>query len=214
MFTNLLKTKLAMNYSIFNLGVCGSHTQREYDSLLSYPVQPDIIILAYYHNDIESAMNAKGISPNITNPKDELCAFSRLFVNNSLFFNYMFTKYAKSKISAQFMESKNNDILAYLNEDLWQKQTEYLDNFYNYSIENNVRLIIIFFPAMGEGITFTHELAGVKLEEYCIDKGIQYLDLYPKIQNLEVYERVANPMDHHPSAEVNSIIADLITENL
>ena len=56
MFSNILKNKLKEEYNIFNLGVCGSHTDREFDSLLNYPIKADIIILGYYHNDIESAM--------------------------------------------------------------------------------------------------------------------------------------------------------------
>ncbi len=210
MFTNLMKEKIGNKYAIYNLGVCGSHTQREYDSLLTYPIKPDIIILGYYHNDIESAMVKLNNMPKFKNPKDDLNSFSRFIVDNSLFFNSLYTNYAKKSISSQFMESPQNDLLAYLNEDLWNSQQKELDKFVDYSKEHNVHLIIIFFPAMGEGIAFSNVMAGSKLEEYCKNKDVKFINIYPKIKDIELKKRIANPLDHHPSAEINIIIADFL----
>ncbi|MDD2387896.1 MAG: hypothetical protein PHP52_14060 [Bacteroidales bacterium] len=105
MFVNILKNELTDNYNLFNLGVSGSHTDREFDSLLTYPIKPDIIVLCYYHNDIESAMIEHNFSPKIKNPKDKLSNISKFFVDNSLLLNFLFSLNAKKSISSQFMES-------------------------------------------------------------------------------------------------------------
>ena len=214
MFSNILKNQLKEEYNIFNLGVCGSHTDREFDSLLNYPVKADIIILGYYHNDIESAMIKYKFSLDIKNPKDNLSKFSKLFVNNSLFINYMFTIKSKKSISKQFLESDKNDLLAYLNKDLWEYQKSSLDKFYNYCIENNIKFIVLFFPELNEGITLTNELAGKKLETYCMEKNIDFINIYSDIKNLPIHKRIANKLDNHPSAEVNKIIARKLLKSL
>ncbi len=212
MFANILKKESSGTYSFYNLGVCGSHTDREYDSLINYPIKPDVIVLCYYHNDIESAMIKFNFSPEIKNPKDNLSKFNKFFVDNSLFLNYLFTINAKKTISSQFMESEQNDITAYLHDELWNYQVNSLDRFYNYSVENNVKFIILFFPALGNGIVFTNELAGKKIEQYCNEREIEFVNIYPVIKDLPLKERVANSLDHHPSAEVNKIIAEIILE--
>lgn len=210
MFTSTMSEQLKNGYLVFNLGVCGSHTDREFDSLMQYPVKPDIIILAYYHNDIESAMIKLNKTPKIENPKDQLNGLSRLFVNNSLFANLLFSNYAKKQISTQFMESPNNDLLAYMNENLWNYQKNSLDKFNYYSKDNNISLIILFFPGMGESIAFSNFIAGVKLEEYCTNNNIKFVNLYPSIKNIPSNKRIVNKLDHHPSAEINIIVANLL----
>lgn len=208
MFVNILKKDIQDNFNVFNLGVCGSHTDREFDSLLNYPVNPDVIVLCYYHNDIESAMINYNFFTDIKNPRERLSSFSKLFVDNSLFINFLFTLSAKKSISAQFMESEKNDIIAYLHQDLWEYQINALDKFYNYASENNTEFIIVFFPGLGDGIVFTNELAGKKLEQYCNDRGIEFINIYNEIKNIPLKRRVANSLDHHPSAEVNKIVAE------
>lgn len=212
MFTNILKEKINNEYNIFNLGVCGSHTDREYDSLLTYPIKADVIILGYYHNDIESAMIHYNIKPDIANPKDNLSGFSKFIVDNSLFANFIFSGYSRKKISTQHMESKHNDLLVYLDEDMWNYQQSSLNKFYNYCIENNTRLIILFFPSMSEGISFSNALAGEKLKTYCKERNIEFINIYSSIIDIPINKRIVNKYDHHPSAEVNKIIAEIILE--
>lgn len=214
MFVNILKNELTDNYNLFNLGVSGSHTDREFDSLLTYPIKPDIIVLCYYHNDIESAMIEHNFSPKIKNPKDKLSNISKFFVDNSLLLNFLFSLNAKKSISSQFMESEQNDLTAYLHDNLWAYQTNSLDKFYNYSIENNTELIIMFFPGLGEGIVFTNELAGKKVEQYCNERDIEFINIYSDIKNIPLERRVANSLDHHPSAEVNKVIASLLEKRI
>jgi hypothetical protein len=214
MFVNILKTDLQDNFNVFNLGVCGSHTDREFDSLLNYPVSPDVIVLCYYHNDIESAMINYNFFPDIKNPRDNLSNFSKLFVDNSLFINFLFTLSAKKSISSQFMESEQNDIIAYLHQDLWEYQINSLDSFYNYASDNNTEFIIVFFPGLGDGIVFTNELAGKKIEQYCNDRGIEFINIYDEIKNIPLKRRVANSLDHHPSAEVNRIVAEKLQDKI
>ncbi len=206
-FSSVLKKELSQEYNVFNLGVCGSHTEREYDSLLTYPIKPDIIILGYYHNDIESAMIKHNIQPKISNPKDKLSSFSKFLIDNSLFLNFIFSIKAKSQISAEFMESEQNDILLYLNEDIWNTQKQSLKKFKEYSNENNVRLIIVFIPGLGEGIAFTNVIAGKKIEDFCREENIEFINIYQHIKNLPASKRIANKFDQHPSPEVHKIIA-------
>lgn len=214
MFTNILKNEIKSDYNIFNLGVCGSHTDREFDSLLSYPVKPDIIILGYYHNDIESAMIKFGIKPQFSNPKDNISSFSKLIIDNSLFANFIFSSYAKKQLSSQYMESEQNDLLIYLDDKIWDYQKSSLDKFYTYCDENDTRLIIIFFPAMSDGIAFSNALAGKKLETYCVDRDIEFINIYPFIKDIPINKRIASKYDNHPSAEINKIISEQILKKL
>ncbi|MDD2635624.1 MAG: SGNH/GDSL hydrolase family protein [Bacteroidales bacterium] len=214
MFTFLISEQLKKDYLVFNLGVCGSHTDREFDSLMQYPVKPDIIILAYYHNDIESAMIKLNKTPKIENPKDKLNGLSRLFVNNSLFANFLFSNYAKKQISSQFMESPNNDILAYLDDSLWGYQVTALDKFNNYCLKNRIPLLIINFPTLNEGITIVNRIAGNKIEDYCLQNQIEFINIYDYVIDMPMSKRIANPMDNHPSAEVNKIVSNLLIEKI
>jgi lysophospholipase L1-like esterase len=211
MFVNTLKKSLTKSYNIFNLGVSGSHTDREFDSLTCYPIKPDLIVLCYCHNDIESAMLKQNYFPQIKDPKENLCNFSRFIIDNSLLANFIYTRQAKKSISMQFMQSEKNDIIAYQNDDLWNYQTKSLDKFYNYSIENQTDLILVFIPGLGEGIVFTNELAGKKVEQYCLERDINFINIYSAIKDLPLERRVVNSLDHHPSKEVNEIIANLLT---
>lgn len=207
MFVNILNEKLKNDYNIFNLGVSGSHTDREFDSLKNYPVNPDVIVLCYYHNDIQSAMIKHNFQPNIKNPKADLNKLGKFIVDNSLCINFLFTLNAKKTISRQFMESEQNDIIAYLRDDLWNYQKKSLDQFYNYANKNNTEFIILFFPALSDGIVFTNELAGKRIKHYCHERDIRFINTYSKIKDIPIQNRVANSFDHHPSAKVNRIVA-------
>jgi len=213
-FSSILRKELRQQYNVYNLGVCGSHTEREYDSLLTYPVKPDIIILGYYHNDIESAMIKHNIHSKFSNPKNKLSPFSKFIIDNSLFFNFLFSIKAKSQISAEFMESEQNDILLYLNDDIWNTQKQSLKKFKEYCLENNVKLIILFIPGLGEGIAFTNVIAGKKIEEFCREENIEFINIYPYIKNLPISKRIANKFDQHPSSEVHKIIAKKLLTQL
>lgn len=213
--TSKLKNHIGNEFNIFNLGVSGSHTDRQFDSLINYPIDPDILVLAYYHNDIESAMIKYNLMPEFSNPMESLCKFRKAIVNKSLFANFIFVNYiARPKISTQFMESPKNDLLAYLNKDLWDYQTYSLDKFNNYCIQNNVKFIMIIFPGMGEGIAFSNFMAGIKVEEYCEHRNINYINAYDHISHLPMRQRVANQFDHHPSATVNKIIAKVLASKI
>lgn len=211
MFTELMKTKLSEEYSIYNLGMCGADTDTEFKNLLRYPVKPDIVILCYYHNDIATAMEATSFICNVNNPYEELNGIEKFIVDYSLFINYFYTDFASKMISQQFKESKTNDILAYQNLDVWNKQESILNLFSEYATQGEIRLIIVFFPSMSETMLVSHQLAGLKIMDYCEKRNLEFLNIFELIKDTPVDKRIVNRRDSHPSSFVNTIVADKLS---
>lgn len=54
-FSDVLAAKLGDGYAVFNLGQPGIATASELKNLQAYPVQPNVVVLQYFLNDIEDA---------------------------------------------------------------------------------------------------------------------------------------------------------------
>ena len=129
-------------------------------------------------------------------------------------FNYMYSIYEKRQISTQYMLSPNNDILCYLNDEIWKSQAESLDKFYHYCQTNNIELIVLYFPPMNDAITIINGIVSPRLKDYCIARGIKFINLYSYIIDLSTQKRVVNSMDDHPSAEVNKITFKVLLKEI
>lgn len=63
LFSYKLGQMLGDDYAVMNVGRAGASTQGEIENALAYPYKPDVIILAFYLNDIDGVAVDKGFPP-------------------------------------------------------------------------------------------------------------------------------------------------------
>ena len=53
-FVSIIRSKInSTKFEVFNLGKGNSDTKDELKRLIAYPVKPDVLVLQYYHNDMQ-----------------------------------------------------------------------------------------------------------------------------------------------------------------
>jgi len=213
-YSNVLESMLVKNYSdlqVINMGVNGSDTKDEYNTLMAFmkesQIKPDFIILQYFGNDIERIAKKNGIRFRGFDAYKDLPGGLDQIVKSSYFFNYIYWIYPHADVKSYltFLYQSYND------EQSFNEHTKDLDLFISYSREKNIPLLILIFPFM-QDLKFSDDLYIQKLSVFFSSKGVDYVDVAKLIEDLPVKERVINNNDGHANAKVNRRIANEINQ--
>lgn len=232
-FSNILAHRFAPGYDIFNLAVRGADTRDEMSFLRTFPVKPDILIVAHTNNDIYTVVDKAEIATLLPVPKDIARPMklksSKCYVINHLFFpnflHYLITEWmrkiyiterASSFISfSQFLYSDDARLIEmcyYRSDTLLQLHFRNIDHIVDYAHDRQIPLYVLLFPKMNdEVVEFTNATANIPLNNYLKLKGVSCINLTPILLNLSQSHRMVSRFDPHPSAKSNALIADTLT---
>jgi len=211
-YSNILEELLIKRYpdlQVINLGVNGSDTKDEYNTMTGFiqssQIKPDMIILQYFCNDIEKVAKKNGIKFTGFTSYDDLYRGFDQIVKSSYFFNYLYWIYPHVDVGS-YIEFLNQ---SYKDEYSFKEHLKDIDLFATYSREANVPFLLLLFPFM-QDLTFSENLYIGKLAVFCKERSISFIDVAQLISNIPVQDRVINNNDGHSSPLVNRCIANNI----
>ncbi len=146
-FPQVLERKLGTGYDVDLVAQSGWDTDVELVNLQNYKYRPNVVVLSYYLNDIDYLMQGD-LSPNrnFMFPQDE-----RVFwvVINFFLPNYLWYNLIQFTSSTRTTNFAYDLIGAYADDALWLPQKQALQQYVDWTNEQNMRLIVLVWPNLG-----------------------------------------------------------------
>ncbi|MBN1995500.1 MAG: SGNH/GDSL hydrolase family protein [Anaerolineae bacterium] len=198
-FSDLLGQKLGQEYAVLNAGLSGADTKDEIRNALAYPYQPDIVILSFCLNDIDStAKDMKFTRPNLIVPPPFLVA-------ESYALNFFYWRLYR--LIPQADEIYWDWIMTvYHNPDIWQVYRGELLQMAQIARAGNSQFIVVIFPDMikiEESRPITSQVANLYREQ-----GVPVLDVTDLLAGIAPANLIVSNVDAHPNEFVHRLVAE------
>jgi len=208
-------TKTDADLQVINLAQPSFDTKSEYESVLKFiessGIQPDMIVLQYYVNDIDHIARKHGLKGDGEgfSPYSELNFLTRWFIKGSYFLNYIYWIFPGQEVNGylDYVEK------AYSNELIFTEHMKEFNVFQNYAKSKQIQFLVILFPLMQE-IELSKRLYITKVNRYLENQGINSIDLSNIIEQIPIEDRIVNRNDAHPSHEVHRKIGEEIIPSI
>lgn len=204
-FPDRLGQLLGPDYAVINLGKGGAHTGQELDAVVDYPYAPDILILSYFVNDIEGVAGAIGEQQP---PRHEISPVLLPLVRNSYAFNFLYWRLYRLSRIGQPDEKWEWQRGLYSNPEAWWRHQQQLLAFYEGTQSEQIPFIVVVFPSMSDpeaSLAATQPVLNLYR-----NLGVPTLDVAELIHDIPVKERIATPVDPHPSELVHQRVAETL----
>ncbi len=196
-FSDVLAAELGSDYAVFNLGVPGSSTPEQLDTLKALPVQPDVVIVQYFLNDIDYASLSLGLNLNITDipplaQESHLVDFVYARANAGFGHDYWALHYA-----------------AYDNPAIWAVHEGELNAFADYVESIGARLIVVNFPNLQDPVTSVAYVD--RVAQVFEARGVtDILKLYDVAAAWQREDVIVSPRDAHPSVALHHYVGETL----
>jgi len=205
-YSDILAQKLGTKFAVINIGRPGANTKGIIENIKSSPHKPDVIILSYYMNDIESkstnCLPERG--PIITPPK-----FLLPLIENSYAINFFYWRVARGLESMRPNNRIKCLIDVFNDKKTWDPHKLDLLSIHDNALLDGIELFVVVFPHMYLDI---HEDTSGKVVQLFAEQEVPVVDVYQLIKDMPLRDRVPSLMDLHASELVNSLIADELYE--
>jgi hypothetical protein len=170
----------------------------------NYPVQPDILIISHFINDIEHE-GIPGIGTYQEFAPNPLTAWftSRYFLFSFAYWHY----YAGPRMVSSYADEL---LAAYDDADKWAAHQARLQEFIDWGKANDVPIIVLVWPTLNELSLST--AANARVIDLFESQGATVVDLAPLLEPLRVEERILNDFDAHPSEGIQGPVAEALAE--
>ncbi|MCC6612896.1 MAG: SGNH/GDSL hydrolase family protein [Anaerolineae bacterium] len=198
-FSDVLATHLGADYAVFNLGVPGTSTPEQLDALKALPVQPNIVILQYFLNDIDYASLSQGLNLNIVDTPE--------IARESHLANFLYARLTAG-FDAHYWQAR---YAAYDNLVLWDVHERELNAFADYVDSIGARLIVVIFPNLQDPVT---SIAYVdRVAQVFEARGVtDILKLYDVAAAWPPEDVIVSARDAHPSIALHHYVGDTLYE--
>lgn len=202
-YTGQLQRDLGDDYAVINLGIYGTATTEQLESLKEYPLKdPDVVIMQYFINDIDYAGLQLGLLPT---PKP-LPAWAA----DSALLDFLYVRVLSRYLDPSFNEDWWEwNYAAYDNVGIWSVHEAELQAYIDYVESINARLIVVIFPNMLDpvrSIPYVDRVAQVFEARGHND----VLKLFDQAAAWTLEDRTVSPRDSHPSVAFHRMVGDLI----
>ncbi len=197
-FSDVLAGHLGEHYAVFNLGIAGAGPPEELASLHKSPdPSPDVVILQYFLNDIDSAVFAAGLSYPLP-PTPFLATRSALA-------SYIYTQFDTSQYNTYWQAA----YASYDDDAIWSIQKRQIDDLIDYVDSTGARLIVVIFPNLVDPIGSSPYVE--KVAQAIEATGHHdILKLTDEAAAWSPQARVVSMRDTHPSAAFDHRVGDLL----
>lgn len=198
-FGDVLAARLGADAAVFNLGILGSSTPEQQVALERYPVQPDVVVLQYFLNDIEYAALSLGLGMPGP-PQPPLATESHLA---SFLYSRFTGGFGADYWSALYWR--------YDHAAVWARHRAELEAFTTYTDRIGARLIVVIFPNLQDPL---RSVAYVDRVAQVFEAGghTDILRLYDAVAAWSPAEVIVSPRDAHPSAAFHRYVGDQLYE--
>lgn len=210
-FSNVLQGELGPDWVVVNVAKNGWHTRDEYDAIVSYPVEPKLIVLSYYTNDIDHAAQQHGVTPAF--PLEEPPPLLRSAVRFSYFFNFVYWRVYRFNKAGEFdrIRSEYLDEI-YTSEEIWKTHERELLDIIDYTGSHRIELIVVVFPNLRD-IERSKEITS-RVVDLMRSRDVPVIDLPTLLADRNPAQLVAGPVDNHPGAALHREVGLLLHEQV
>ncbi|MBC8283371.1 MAG: SGNH/GDSL hydrolase family protein [Nitrospinae bacterium] len=203
-------------FEVINMAHPGWNTDSQAEDLYlnGFNFQPDMVLLAYYHNDIPRPDFIKCKRTKV----EIFFSDSRLdrILKNSLL--YLFIKHRLINLEEKFTGNPNfiNCIKSTYDSLGWEMEKVYLDWIFKACKTRNVKFLIGVIPLMYKleenyPLQFVH----AKMKQYCNERGIDCVDFYNEtFRGKNERDLIFSDQDNHLNHRGAELIAQALYKNL
>lgn len=197
--------QLESDYNFFNISQPGLSTLGEKSALLQFNEainsKPDIVVHQYYVNDIEDYVPVPSWQP-----PSWLKPLERHFESAQLLDSYL--------INREWIENYKIALVnAYRTPSILEKHESDLKALHEHIRDDGGRVIFLAFPALGQSNIGDSAFVINEMRRFfsstCHPNDI-FIDATPTALSLAESRRIVSFLDHHPSPELHSLIANQI----
>jgi hypothetical protein len=206
-FSNQLAQKLGPDYAVFNLGRRGAYTSQEMYAVLNYPYPPDIMVWSYVINDIEEVAVKHGLDRP---PEPQVSPLLVPMVDNSYALNFVYWRLVRLAQAQQADAGEQWLHTAHADPAIWQAHQQELLSIYKETQARHIPLLVVVFPSLTAPAKTT--FVTKRILDLFQAQGVPTIDVTTLIEDLPVSERIASPVDAHPSEIVHQRVAEALYE--
>jgi hypothetical protein len=212
-FGDVLAAKLGDGFAVVNMGEPGASTAEELENFQAYPFgTPDVVILQYYLNDIETAALSIGLDPHL-NPMANVPEW----VNESYLANFIYWRLVGR------LQPEQRGTLTYWqwlysmydHSAVWAIHAEQLNELIDAVESEGAALITVLFPNMLDpvgSIPYIDRVAQV-FEARGYD-ATHVLKLFDAAEAMPIRDRIVSERDAHASAAFNQVVGGMLYERV
>jgi hypothetical protein len=207
-FGDQLGRRLGQGWRVVNTAKIGWDSVDEYEALAAYPIRPDVVVLAYFVNDIYRAAEKTGYALPfaVQFPQGRL---TKYLVEHFALANFVYWRLARmgnlDDASAGFWQRLAG---AYADPAVFAAHAAELDAIVDWCRQRQVRLVALVIPSLSDVAGSAAMTA--RVARYFGDRGVDVLDLTPLVRDKTPGELVVNGVDSHANAALNAVMADLL----
>jgi hypothetical protein len=204
-FPDRLAQKLGPNYAVFNVGRGGAETDNEIQAIIKYPYSPDILVLAYFINDIGDKSGEFGVPPL---PKEQVSPLLSPLVQNSYALNFFYWRLIHILQAGQPDAKWEWLLKLYNHPGAWWVHQQDLLSIVKGAKSQHIPLLVVVFPSMTQ--IEESKVVTERIIRLFDEQGVPTLDVTPLIKDLPTKELIASPVDPHPSERVHQLVAEAL----
>ncbi|ALG66707.2 SGNH/GDSL hydrolase family protein [Beggiatoa leptomitoformis] len=209
-FSNLLREKLGKGWLVANIAQVGWSTSEEYQGIINYPYQPNVIILAYFIDDIRQAATQPSVINRLSHPQliQSVPTYLQGLVDNSYLANYFYWQWYRSHYSEPESIYWTRMQSYYADSEVWALHQQELKNIVDYAKQHQIILIPVLFPNL---ISLDNSQPILqKVASWLTTLGTQPIDLSYLFKGKTPRELVVNQVDAHPNEWVNQQVSEVL----
>lgn len=204
-FPQLLEERLGAGHDVNLIAQSGWDSDIELYHLDEYPLEPDIVVLSYYLNDINFLITDAAQSPDraFDLPENRALAWvvRNFFVPNYAYYNML--QFASSARTTDF-ESRMTNL--YLDDDLWAKQAWWLNEIVEWTREHDARLVVLLWPQIAA--VAESQPATVRVRDFFLERDVEVVDMTDVLIDKDPRQMIVNRFDTHPGLAAQQLAAD------
>lgn len=207
-FGDVLGRDLGPGWRVANAAKIGWDTVDEDEALRAYPVPPDVVVLAYFVNDIYRAAEKAGfpLPFTIQFPKT---AFTRYLVDHFALANFVYWRLARmGNVDDAAKGFWGRLRAAYADPAVWGEHARELDSVVDWCRERHARLIALLIPSLVD-VAGTAPMTA-RVAAYFRERGVETVDLTPVLAGRDPASMVVNSVDSHANVALDAEMAGLL----
>ncbi len=209
-FGDVLARELGAGWRVANAAKIGWDTVDEFEALAAYPTKPDVVVLAYFVNDIyRAAEKAKFPLPFAVHfPKS---AMAKYVVDHFALANFLYWRLARfSNLDDAAREFWDRLRAAYADPTVFGIHAGELDDIAGWCRERGVRLIVLLIPSLSDvaGSASMTKRVG----DHLASRGVQLVDMTALLAGRSPGDMVVNAVDTHANVRLNAEMAGLLRQ--
>jgi len=204
-FPDVAARILGPGYKVYNVAKIGWDTVDETRALREFPVKPDVVMLAYYPNDIFRAASEAGypLTFAVNLPRGVM----KDLVDHSALADFIYWRLARggnlSGGAGSFWDALKG---AYNDPGVWKLHAAEMAALVGYCRDNGITLVVVVFPML-QAPAESAPLTGKVAAEFA-SLGARVVDLTQDFAGRPARDMVVNALDAHPNSTVHRQVGE------